>query len=453
MGTIPGDLRLATWQHRIFASAWITYFAYYLCRFNMPMAKTRMSEAFSWDAGAIGIVFSSLTIMYALGQFVNGQLADRYGARRIASIGVLGSVLANLTVFVVTLVAGPGVLGPRTALILIAVLWGANGFFQSMGWSPIVRLMAHWFPAERRGNVMGLLGTSYQLGGAFSWFLAFMLTGYYVKALGGDWRSVFLVPAVLFALVGILFFLLVRDDPTAAGLESGSSDSEFSREPESATAALAGEGTVAGTLFQNVLRTLSNPYLWVVAFTFLLLDVNRYGFVNWLPAFLEERGGIGSSTLMANFQEVMKRCIHPLAGSLGAITAGWATDRFFGGRRAPVIAMLLALLGLFTMLFAWIDPHRSWCVFLVVAGAGFCTYGPHILMVGHAAQDFGRKSGAAGAAGFIDAMGYLGATLAGWGAGELITARGYETAFVAFGAAPILGALLISVLWKVRPRH
>jgi len=50
-----------------------------------------------------------------------------------------------------------------------------------------------------------------------------------------------------------------------------------------------------------------------------------------------------------------------------------------------------------------------------VAIIGFCTYGPHILMVGHAAQDFGKKSGAAGAAGFIDGMGYIGASLAGWG--------------------------------------
>lgn len=38
----------------------------------------------------------------------------------------------------------------------------------------------------------------------------------------------------------------------------------------------------------------------------------------------------------------------------------------------------------------------------VVAAVGFCTYGPHILMVGHAAQDFGKKSGASGAAGLID---------------------------------------------------
>ena len=88
---------------------------------------------------------------------------------------------------------------------------------------------------------------------------------------------------------------------------------------------------------------------------------------------------------------------------------------------------------------------------LVVALVGMCTYGPHILMVGHAAQDFGKKSGAAGAAGFIDAVGYIGASLAGWWAGKLIDARGYQTTFVVFGFAAVLGALLAALIWKVRP--
>jgi sugar phosphate permease len=149
----------------------------------------------------------------------------------------------------------------------------------------------------------------------------------------------------------------------------------------------------------------------------------------------------------------MKRCIHPLAGSAGAVLAGWATDRFFGGRRAPVIAILLAVLGVCSIGFPFIGTTRGWLVVLVVGIIGFCTYGPHILMVGHAALDFGRKHGAAGAAGFIDALGYVGASLAGWGAGALIHARGYTVTFVVFGSAALLGALLIAILWKTGPQH
>ena len=426
-------------------SVWVTYFAYYLCRNNLPMAKTRLCETFSWDATTMGIVLSALTLMYALGQFVNGQLADRFGARVIASLGVLGSVAMNLAVFAVTLTAADAAMNPRTVLVLVVIFWGANGFFQAMGWPPMVRIMAHWFPFRRRGKIMGIVGTSYQLGGAFSWLVAFFLTGYYARELGGDWRAVFLVPALLFAAAGIAFFVLIRNRPEDVGLAPVDAEGELRP---------AAGPPSRRTIMQNVLSTLKSPYLWIIAWTFFLLDVNRYGFVNWLPAYLDHTGGESGSSLTANLAEVMKRCIHPLAGSAGAVAAGWATDRFFGGRRAPVIAVLLAMLGVVSMLFPYIDPRRAWLMLLILAVIGFCTYGPHILMVGHAAQDFGRKEGAAGAAGFIDALGYLGASLAGFGAGLLIDLPGcgYRIAFILFGLAAILGALLISVIWKAGPQ-
>ncbi len=433
---------LKHWQGRIFSTVWITYFAYYFCRYNMPIAKTRMCETFSWDAAQFGQILSALLLMYAVGQFVNGQLADRFGTRVIASLGVLGSVIMNLLVFAVVMVSADDGLSSKMVLRLLIVLWGVNGFFQAMGWSPMVRVMTHWFPVAGRGRLMGFMGTCYQLGAAFSWFLSFFILKYYAEKLGGDWRIVFLVPSVLFAIIGVIFYLLIRNTPEDVGLAPIELED---KSEEDIT------GKTHWTIGQNILRTLKNPYLWVVAGTFFLLDVNRYGFVNWLPAFLDEKelsigvGGFG-------FKVVMKRCIHPLAGGVGAIIAGWATDRFFKGRRAPVIAILLLLLGLSSIIFPYLDHRNTALVIFVIAVVGFCTYGSHILMVGHAAQDFGKKRGAAGAAGFIDGMGYIGAALTGWGTGSIIDQYGYEVNFVIFGFAAILGAMLICVIWNVGPR-
>jgi sugar phosphate permease len=311
-----------------------------------------------------------------------------------------------------------------------------------MGWASMVRIMAHWFSSQNRGKVMGLMGTCYQFGAAFSWFLAFFIVTYYVQQMGGDWRAAFWIPAGLFAIAGIVFFAFVRNAPEDVGLPSVEPD-------DHSKVGITEKGE--RTIVQNVIRTLKNPYIWIVAWTFFLLDLNRYGFVNWLPQFLAESGesmGIGSF----GFKEVMKRIIHPLAGSAGAITAGWATDHFFKGRRAPVIALLLTLLGISSIVFPHLDPNNATLVIFVIAVVGFCTYGPHILMVGHAAQDFGKKSGAAGAAGFIDGMGYIGASLAGWGAGVMIMRHGYQFTFVFFGSAAILGALLVCVIWKAGPK-
>ena len=439
MSQSPSDLR--RWQYRTFASVWVTYFAYYLCRVNMPAVGTRLHDEFAWTDADFGLVLSALTVMYGIGQFINGQLADRFGARAIVTVGVFGSVAMNLAVFVLMLIAVPSSANSRTILLYMILFWGANGFFQAMGWSPMVRMMAHWYKAEHRGNIMGLLGTCYQFGGAFASLLALFLTGYFVTELHGDWRCAFLVPAVLFAAVGVAFYLLVRNGPEDVGLPAVNPDDEPHHHAQAAPP----------TIFRNVLTTISNPYLWIVAGAFMFLDVNRYGFINWLPNFLKQQKLEHSSVLMENFKLIAKVCILPLGGSLGAILAGWATDRFFQSRRAPVIVILLALLGVLSIAFPFVPADNTAAVIAIVALIGFCTYGPHILMVGHAAQDFGRKSGAAGAAGFIDAMGYLGATVSGIGAGALIGQHGYKVAFIAFGAAAILGALLASLIWAVAP--
>jgi sugar phosphate permease len=49
-------------------------------------------------------------------------------------------------------------------------------------------------------------------------------------------------------------------------------------------------------------------------------------------------------------------------------------------------------------------------------------------------------------------MGYIGASIAGGIAGILIERHGFEFTFVFFGAAAILGALLVCLIWKVGPK-
>jgi len=448
-----GDLR--RWQYRIFGTVWITYFSYYLCRFNLSIVKGTMvgkEEGYGWSDFGVGCAFTSLALAYAFGQLVNGQLADRFGSRRMASLGVLGSVVMNLAIFVLVMAAPPGFDNPTLVFWLFVSFWGVNGFFQAMGWSSMVRVMAHWYPTRVRGKVMGAMGTCYLFGNAFTWLVCLVLISQWGRALGCDWRSVFLVPAVMFGLVGVFFFMMIRNRPEDAGLPAVNVDHEPSREAT---------GVTAPNIFDNFIQTVSNPYLWIVAGTFFLLDLTRYGFVNWLPGYLTESVSAGhDADWLKTLMMIVKVCVLPLGGVPGVLLAGWVSDKFFGGRRAPVIVILLLALGMLSIVFPFIPPDNTWLLVAVIALVGFCTYGPHILMVGHAAQDFGKKSGAGGAAGFIDAWGYVGVAFAGMGAGALIgwygddpvsKQQGYELTFVTFGFAAILGALLTCFIWKVGP--
>jgi len=434
--------RPANQQQIVLWSSWLTYSSYYLCRFNMSVVKTPMCAAFSWNAQDMGVIFTAFLLTYAVGQFVNGQIADRLGARLVASLGIFGSIVSNLAVFLVVLTADLVSVNPKRVLLPIVILWMANGFFQAMGWPSMVRLMAHWFTSGHRGKVMGLLGTSFPLGAAFSWLTASFLAGSFKPLWAGNWHLVFVVPAVMFGLVGMAFFLLVRDYPKDSQplpicpVQKGTANSVQAR---------------CGSILTNILATLGNSRLWIVAAVFFLLNMNRYGFVNWLPAYLDAQRTEQSMSVVASMGEAMKLCVHPLSGAAGAVMAGWATDRYFSGRCAPVVAILLLTLGTASILFPFVEVQNTWQIIVTLALIGFCTAGPHILLVGHAAQDFSKMSYTAGAVGLIEAVGYVGASIAGWGAGVLIDSHGYDTAFSVFGLAAILGALLISSLWRASP--
>ena len=156
---------------------WITYASFYLLRVNISIAMPEIMQEFSLTKTNMGLVLSSLFLLYAVGQFINGQLGDKLNSRRIITLGLLSSAVLNI-IFGFT----GGLLG------LMVVIWGLNGYFQSMGWGPTVKAMANWFPVKVRGKTAGRLGTSYILGGAISWLLAGTIIKYF------NWRFTFFSP-------------------------------------------------------------------------------------------------------------------------------------------------------------------------------------------------------------------------------------------------------------------
>lgn len=118
----PGDpdkykkVRLVT-----FLSATIGYALYYVCRLSMNIVRKPIVDAGVFTETELGIIGSCLFFVYAVGKMANGFLADRCNARRFMATGLALTAIVNL------------VLGMSNMFIVFAVLWGLNGWFQSMG--------------------------------------------------------------------------------------------------------------------------------------------------------------------------------------------------------------------------------------------------------------------------------------------------------------------------------
>jgi len=423
--TTPEDVRrkLRYWRKRVFISLWIAYASFYLCRVNISIAIPGILEEYNLTKTAMGAVLTALFFAYAVGQFINGQLGDKFGARKLLTFGAIVSAILNLVFSVL-----PGIVS------LMALVWGLNGYFQSMGWSPSTKTIANWFPLKMRGKISGLFGSCYQFGNAASWALAGFVVGIF------GWRFAFVIPAIVFIIVAIQWYINGRDAPEELGLPTVEECNDGIMEQKDCQ-----KDEHLG--FRYTIRTvLSNPRIWMVGFSLFGLNIIRYGFMDWAPTYMFEVEKATISTA------AYKALAIPLAGSLGALFAGWASDKFFNSRRAPIMVIMLAgLMGL-TILYPQLKHfHWIWSLLCLIA-IGFTIYGPHVMICATIPMDYASRKAAASAAGFIDGFGYFGAALTGVISGFLVDNYGWNAAFYFWVVGVFIAVILMAFQWNYLPQ-
>jgi MFS transporter, OPA family, glycerol-3-phosphate transporter len=427
---------------------WATYGTFYFCRVNLGPARTTLQHDVGLTALEMGFIFGALKVGYAVGQFVNGQLAERYGPKRVLVLGMAGSAAATLVFAFVPQIAAapfvstalPGIASAVTRLVgafgastkvsplaaLFLLVWLANGYFQACGWPPCVKVMSNWFSLGQRGRMMGVLGTSYQLGST----VTLLAAGWLVTEFGDSWRAACLVPAAALVVSMVHTALRLKESPA-----DGEAPAKAPPPPP----------PPAAKRESSLLVTLTNPRVWILALALFGLDTVRYGFLDWAPGHLKEVQGTGVSVA------ALKTAVFPFAGVFGALTSGWLSDRFFQSRRAPVITSMILVVGVLTLAYHTVVGMGTVPTVACLGLAGFFLYGAQILLVGTAAQDFARARATAAAAGFVDFMGNMGAFTGDIVTGALLKGHDWHGvtrfwAMSAFGAAA-----MAATLWRARP--
>ena len=397
----------------------MTYGAFYFCRTNISAAVPGMTAPLAagglgLDSLQVGVILAALKVCYGLGQLVNGQLSERVSPRLLLAIGMFGSALLNV------------LFGLGAGFYFLLFVWACNGYCQSLGWTPCVRVVGNWIPMSWRGRALGIIGTGYQV----TLGLTYLVAAYSAQWFG--WRGAVFVPAGVLTLAGIATLLLLTEAPgkvaTATEFEGGGRRSAAHKRGVS----------------ENLYLTLYNPTLWLLGLSLGLLNACRYGFLDWGLTHLMEvqQTTIGKAGL--------KYCVIALGAGLGSYYAGVATDRFFGGRRAPVVCLLLLLLGLLTLLYESVSRSSVGGTIVLLGVIGFCIYGPQVLLVGTAPADLAHKGTAAAAAGFVNFMGYMGAATGDVVTGYYSVAEhgGWQLAISIWAGWAFAAALASGLLWN-----
>ena len=320
----------STLRNRTFWGATVAYSLYYVCRMSLSVVKQPLIDEGILTAGELGVIGSALLFVYAVGKFLNGFIADYCNIKRFMATGLFLSALVNLLLGVLGVFHDYMPLSTAVIFFSFAVLWGVNGWMQSMGSPPGVICLSRWFPKSKRGTYYSIFSSTPYIGE----FLSFVITGLIVGALG--WKAGFIVAAIAGLIGSLIILWMVSDTPESKGLPS--------------VQKLSGEDlTRNDTLPTRDLQkyVLRHPGIWIIAISSAFIYITKYAITGWGVLFLQKEKGfaIEEATQIIGF--------YAFSGMVGTVLAGWLSDKVFRSDRVKptVLAGVLSFVSLALFLF------------------------------------------------------------------------------------------------------
>lgn len=423
-----------TLRNRTFWGVTVAYSLYYVCRMSLSVVKQPLIDEGVLSAGQLGIIGSALLFVYAVGKFMNGFIADYCNVRRFMATGLAISAVVNLLMGLLGLVSGGSAFPSVVVFLSFAVLWGVNGWMQSMGSPPGVISLSRWFPRSKRGTYYSIFSSTPYLGE----FLSFIITGAIVGALG--WKAGFIVAAIAGFIGTAVILLFVSDTPESKGLPS---IYELSGE------LMLHEDTVSTRELQkNVLR---HPGIWIIALSSAFIYITKYAVAGWGVLYLQKARAFSleEATQIIAFSAAF--------GIVGTVLAGWLSDKVFRGDRVKpaVLSGILSFIALTFFLFVgggYLINIIYVSVFSLAVGVLYC------IVAGLMAVDIVPRKATGAALGVVGISSYVAAGLQDITSGYLIQFNTESVAGVDvydFGpvslfwlAAALISFILPVVNWK-----
>lgn len=322
--------RYRSLRNRTFWGITAAYSLFYLCRLSMGVVKKPLIDEGVFSASQLGVIASAFYFVYAIGKFMNGFIADYCNARRFMATGLMISSVINLLMGVIGFADGYANIPAWLIYVIFILLWGINGWALSMGSPSGIVSLSRWFPQSRRGTFYSIFCSTPYIGEA----LSMAVTGSVVAAWG--WEYGFLISAIGgFVGIGIILSS-VSDTPQSKGLPSVQ---EISGEPVRKV-----DKMHTKDIQKMVLR---NPAIWVIAVSCALINLTKYGLMEWGVLYLQGARGysLESASWIIGFSAVF--------AILGTVGAGWLSDVVFKGNRVrpALISGVVSLIALAFFLF------------------------------------------------------------------------------------------------------
>lgn len=409
--------RRFAWRYLMLFS--VLYCFLYCTRLNLASAGAVMMEGLGWTKSDFGWLTGALFWTYGIGQFVNGRLSEIVGPAKFVVSAVVLSIAANV------------LFSFQTSLVAMAVIWGLNGYFQSMAWTPGVAIITKWWPGPTRGFATGL-AHAFSGFGQVAVILSVAFGFKFFPNLG--WRSAFLVSAAFPAVALVVYLFFARTSPAQVGLKEYVEDSPERAKAEEEMRRLVAE---RGKLYPYRYVLSNKAFLiWlVIAF---ITGLARYGLVTWIPLYFVDHFNVSITSGLIGSLSL------PVGMGIGTLVVPWLTDKWCPGNRLPAV-VASSLVGAASIgAFLLFDPRIGWqmgAIQLMLFIAGFCIYAINGTAWAYA-TDIGGRVFSATSSGVLNFFAYMGAAAQAVVYGLLVETIGWTSVFASLAVLCALMAAL-----------
>jgi MFS transporter, ACS family, glucarate transporter len=320
----------------------------YLDRVNISIAGGAIADAYHLSDVQLGKVFSAMLFGYAIFQTVAGRLADRFGARRVITVGVVWwGIFTALTAMVPAQIAG-------AVFVFMAVrfLLGAG---EAVIYPSANQFISRWIPTSERGIANGWIFAGVGAGAGLTPLLITKIMLRY------GWRSSFWVCACIGFLVAAIWYWMARDTPAE---HKAVSASELSLIRSGLTS-----GSVSNTKtlvpWRHVLRSKE---VWAVTVSYFCYGYVAWIFFSWFYLYLSKvrHLELKTSAIYTSypFYAMLVGCL--VGGVINDGLTKWKGPRI---GRCGVAAFSILLAGVFIALGSQVESARLASIVLA-GGAG-----------------------------------------------------------------------------------